>query len=86
METLPLEIGAMGVIFFFAIKEFFSYLKSKKNGGGLDKQILDELQSQSNNHLSHLQGCMEAGFEGMINRLDDIKEVLIRMDERDKNR
>jgi hypothetical protein len=80
-------LGPIGILFFFAIREFFAYLKNKKgNGNTVNQSILDELQSQNNNHLHTMQDCMSDGFEKMIFKLDEIKEVLIRMDERDKSR
>lgn len=36
--------GAVAVIFVFAIKEFFSYLKNKKNGNGNDRTEKDAEQ------------------------------------------
>lgn len=55
-----LQLGALGILFFFAIKEFFGYLKAKKtNGNGMDSKILSELQLMNNNHLEHLRQCVE---------------------------
>ena len=38
MESEYLQLGTLGIIFFFAIKEFFSYLRTRNNdkidGGG----------------------------------------------------
>ena len=55
------ELGAVAIIFAFAIKEFFGYLKVRKNGGGLTQQvkqigdnhlgcILDEMKQQTIQH------------------------------------
>ena len=32
LETEPVQLMAIGIIFIFAIKEFFGYLRNKKNG------------------------------------------------------
>ncbi len=34
MEDTIIQLGAVAIIFAFAIKEFFAYLKSRKNGNG----------------------------------------------------
>lgn len=87
METTALELGALGFILFTAIslfiKGFWDYLKNKKNSNGdLNQKILSELQLQNNNHLHTMQDCMSDGFEKMVSKLDEIKEILVRMDER----
>lgn len=87
METTATEIGAIAFVLLTAvvlfIKGFWDYLKSKKGANGdLNQKILSELQLQNNNHLHTMQDCMDKGFTQMINKLDEIKEVLIRIDER----
>ena len=60
-----LQLGAVAILFAIAIREFFSYLKSKqveKNGTGkFDALILKELQTINTNHLHNLKDIMEKG-------------------------
>ena len=60
-----LQLGAVAILFAIAIREFFSYLKSKqveKNGTGkFDALILKELQTINTNHLHSLKDIMEKG-------------------------
>jgi len=60
-----LQLGAVAILFAIAIREFFSYLKSKqveKNGTGkFDALILKELQITNTNHLHSLKDIMEKG-------------------------
>lgn len=57
-----LELGALAAIFGLAIKEFFSWLKSRqeKNGGeAVNKQLLEAITEQNSNHLHTIQGTIE---------------------------
>ena len=68
-----LQLGAIAIIFALAIREFFSYLKSRKNGDGKkdNKQdvklaiIETKLTSIMENHLPHIE-----------KRLDNIEKKL----------
>jgi len=56
------QLGTVGILFGLAIKEFFGWLKSRKDDGdNYGKAILDELRKQNNNHLTHVQGSIEQG-------------------------
>lgn len=66
-----LQLGAVGVIFLFAVKEFFSYLKSKNNagsgnGGVLNTAILAELRTMNTNHLHSIQQAIEQGNKDTV--------------------
>lgn len=70
------QLGAVAVLFFFCIKEFFIYLKNKshKSSGEsniFDKQILDQLTLMNNNHLSHIQGAIEEGNRAFTASMHD---------------
>ena len=69
MENI-LQLGAVAVIFLFAVKEFFAYLKAKKsNGNGssaLNQAILTELQTMNENHLHSLKDAIEKGNERLV--------------------
>jgi len=84
-----IQLGTLGVLFFFAIKEFFAFLKSRKekNGkesGAVDEGILEQLQLMNSNHLQHLNDCMNENNARLIEAIheDNIKiiEVLGRID------
>lgn len=64
------EIGAIGILFLAAIREFFSYLKSRKSNGnsgtGLSNQILKEIQTINQNHLNSLQEIIQEGNTRLI--------------------
>ncbi len=65
-----LQLGAVAVIFLFAVKEFFAYLRTKKtNGNGnssLNQAILSELQMMNENHLHALKDAIEKGNERLV--------------------
>ena len=73
MSSEYLQLGAIGIIFIFFLKEFFSYLKSRKNGNGkqdskqnISLAVLDtKLKAIETNHLPTI-----------IKRLDRIDEKI----------
>lgn len=76
LQTDITQIGAVAVIFIFAVKEFFAYLKTRnsetnrqsesKSSDTLSDLILRELQTMNNNHLHTIQGVIEQGNERTI--------------------
>ena len=86
MENSLLQLGAIGVIFVFAIREFFAYLRVKKesengkqNEGGnyLSGLIVKELQLMNTNHLSHIQQAISDGNDRLIEQIrnDNMKII-----------
>ena len=86
-ETQILYIlGPVGILFFFAIKEFFSYLKSKKNNKNDNGTILKTIQDLKSNHLEGINikldnlisqfNQMEQTLNKIINLLIEIKGKL----------
>lgn len=73
METEIIQLGALGIVLCLSIslsiKEFFSYLKTKKNGNGnnSNKEIVETLKAQNENHLTHINDSIGA----VCNRLED---------------
>lgn len=66
-----LQIGAIGAVFYCAIREFFSYLKSRKQSNGLDEalgSVLAEFQKLNGNHLHSIESAINEGN----NRLVDV--------------
>lgn len=55
------ELGALAVIFLFAIKEFFAWLRTRKNGNAteVNKQLLDAITVQNQNHLTHINTALD---------------------------
>ena len=79
-----LILGPIGILFLFAMKEFFAYLKSKKNGNGFNQQIFEELRTMNTNHLHDIRDCIETGNRQLIDTIHDdntkIIEILGRID------
>ncbi len=88
--TLPPEsltqMGILGVVLLFLIKELFSYLKSKKDGNSADALsssgndtstlILKELQRMNDNHLHTIQESNERLVDVMRDGNMKIVELL----------
>lgn len=87
IEDSYLQFGAVAVLFAIAIREFFGYLKSKRetynggNGGNgaMNNQILSELQRMNNNHLHTIQETLESGNRELVRTIhdDNIKMIEI---------
>lgn len=78
METLDqyANLGAVAVIFLFATREFFTYLKSRKNGnshpeGGFNQQIFQELQRMNDNHLHTLTDAVNEGNKEIVRTINE---------------
>jgi hypothetical protein len=66
-EALKLvaNYGGVAVIFLFAIKEFFAYLKSRKDN---PDSMAEQLKLMNTNHLAHMQQSMHDLVElGKVN-------------------
>ena len=74
MSQEYLQLGAIAIIFLFAVREFFAYLKVKKINGngysnGMNKEILQELQSMNSNHLTTLTKAIIDGNKDIVNAI-----------------
>lgn len=84
-QNLP-QLGVLGVLFFLAIKEFFNYLKSRKNGIETDdaKSISAQLRVMNTNHLTHIEKAILEGNGKLLSQLHSdnqkIIELLARME------
>lgn len=89
-----LELGTVAILFLIAIKEFFSYLKARKdvintnsdsnngsNGAAtiLSKAILGELQTMNSNHLHTIQKCVEDGNRNLIETIHSDNTKMIEL-------
>ena len=54
IPTEILNLGAVAIIFILCVKEFFAYLKTKKNGNGNGKyeKALEAINEKLGNHLT----------------------------------
>ena len=72
------------MIFLFAVKEFFGYLKSRKEGNGngtspFTEAIFKELQTMNNNHLHTLQETMEQGNARLVDAIHNDNTKIIEL-------
>ena len=90
MEPGVIELTGIGIIFVFAVKEFFGYLKVRTNGnenGLVDGKsrdnkeslnaIFNELNTMNNNHLHSIQEAIEVGNKELVDVIhrDNIKMI-----------
>lgn len=78
-EESLLQLGALGIILVFAIREFFAYLKLRgeatdkkeetNTGNVFSEAIFKELQTMNNNHLHSLQEAIEEGNRHLIDSI-----------------
>lgn len=62
MDINYLQLGAVAFIFLFAIREFFAYLRTRKNGNGnFNEKIYNEIHLMNNNHLTDIVKAIEVG-------------------------
>jgi len=70
MNNQLLDLGAVAVISIFAVKEFFSYLKSRKETGGnghyFNREILEQLKNMNENHLESILKAIREGNERIV--------------------
>ena len=82
-----LQLGALAIIFLFAVKEFFSYLKSRNissatgvDGDGRNEgrksdnfshSILQELQLMNSNHLHSIEDAINVGNREIVKAIND---------------
>ena len=74
MSTEILNLGTVGILFFLFMKEFFSYLKTRKNGTGY-KVELDSINNKLSNHLTHVNQDIETIKADIIETKTDIKII-----------
>jgi len=65
-----LQLGAVGIIFLFFIKEFFQWLKNKKNNNNKEevKFQLMLLNQKVDNHIQHIR-------DELIEIREDIRDI-----------
>ena len=76
METEIYQIGAVGTIFVFAIREFFLFLRTKKNSNGQNK-LLDEVRYLNDNHLNSIKQTIKDGDAKIVETINNIGQKQI---------
>jgi hypothetical protein len=81
MNTEYLQLGAVAIIFIFAIKEFFAWQKAKKNNLPTEdlKNLLSELKLLNTNHLMSIKTCMTDGNEKIVGAINDGNRQMIQL-------
>lgn len=86
LKTEILQLGAVAVLFLFAIKEFFGYLKVRKakedkpeNENDNLKLILSELQKMNSNHLHSIEACIGTGNQQLVKTIHDDNTKMIEL-------
>lgn len=75
MTSEILDLGALAVIFIFFLKEFFAYLKTRKNGNGGYKLELEQINNKLGNHLTEVNGKIGDIEREMAQQSIDIKII-----------
>lgn len=84
-EDSLLQLGAVAILFAVAIREFFGYLKTRKqiqvNGHDytFDKAILRELQTMNTNHLNSLKEAIESSNRQLIETMHNDNTRMIEL-------
>ena len=68
------NLGALTVVFLVAVREFFAFLKVKKNGTGgenHDKKVFDELKLMNENHLHSIEKAIVDGNREIVKAVTD---------------
>ena len=82
IPTEILNLGALAVIFLFFLKEFFAYLKAKKNGNGNYKIELASINKKLDNHLHDVNKTIariDRDIMKMDNKLENIGNNVLKL-------
>ena len=87
-EIELLELGAIAILFYFAIKEFFVFLRARKTNGTNDvKKDIALINQQLANHMNDYNKCIgrvETLVKENSDNIGHIKEVIIRIESKMK--
>lgn len=81
MDKSLLEVGVLGMLMFFTVKELFGIVKARKNGGNgnVNQQLLKAITAQNDNHLQTMQktidsisGNINSGNDRMVDAIKDM--------------
>ncbi len=71
-----LNLGTVAIIFVFFLKEFFTFLKSRKYGNGTNKDLLKEVQLMNSNHLASILAEMTKGNNEVVGAIKEMSGSL----------
>lgn len=72
MNPQILQLGAVAIIFALAIKEFFGYLKTRKNGNGNYGKMIQQLKTMNDNHLRSIGQDINTGNDRIVDAIKDM--------------
>lgn len=79
MNENLLNLGAVAVIFLFAIKEFFAWMKTRKGNHGNEvmESMLKELRTMNVNHLNALKDAINTGNDRLVDAINtgNVKQI-----------
>lgn len=87
LDTIT-ELAPVTIIGIFAIKEFFAWLKTRRNNNGTQKELA-LLKQQVNNHMTDYKenlNSLEEKYEQNRKKLNKIDKTVVRIEESFKNR
>ena len=64
-------LGPIGILFFFAIREFFCYLKAKKTNGNTQSDLLDKVKLIESNHLKDILKAISEGNDRVVEAINE---------------
>jgi len=80
MSTEILQLGAVAIIFLFAIKEFFAWLKARKNdNNGWDKKVFQEIKLLNQNHLHSIEKSMGEDNDRIVNAITSGNQKIVQL-------
>ena len=56
IPTEILNLGAVSILFFLFLREFFAYLKTRRNGNGTYRKDITSVNAKLDNHLTEVNG------------------------------
>jgi uncharacterized membrane protein YhiD involved in acid resistance len=68
-----LQLGAVAIIFLFAIKEYFSWMKNRKenrNNNKIMEEMLKELRTMNDNHFNSLKTTINQGDNRIVESIN----------------
>jgi preprotein translocase subunit YajC len=73
------QMGAVAIIFIFAIKEFFAFLKARKNNSN-NGNIMKALKLIEDNHLGGLNNKIDKLDDKLDKVINILTEIKVRFD------
>jgi len=74
-----LQLGAVAIIFLFAIREFFQWLKSRNNKNGWNRKMFEELKLLNQNHLNSIERAIYDGNDKVVEAINQGNQKIIEL-------